>query len=219
MVKLFFFFFSVNIFAHQGVDIVDDNYVYLALSSDERSYYKNEQNYKDFLATLIEERAKALCVYYGHSDYTHYETVEVMAQGLYNAWVPDESDLRLDSFELVRQAQFTDDGHKKLGNALWYIGHTLTCFSIVGALSYWPYFEGVTTLIPPFFVVLSQAVTMASRVIERSTPNEISYDEAEERRKAKKIVHSKRVKGPVRPHLIFTKIICNRSSSGYQELP
>lgn len=196
--------------------IIDVDTIYLALSSEERNYYRHDdENFKDSQATLIERRAREICAHKGCGILKSYNTEELNMPFI-TAFIPHRNEIEQDSFMMVRPCKYADDGHKKLGNFLWYLGHTLTCFTIVGALSYWPVFDGVTTLIPPFFVVLSQAITMASRPIERSEPQEINVNEALERIAQKKKVNKLPVSGKKVPHLRFSSLICEPSPPPFE---
>jgi hypothetical protein len=195
--------------------IVQEGTLYLAASSEERGYYKAEDKYFNNAMTLhIEARLEKICELNGCGLARDYKTAEWNTPSITVARVPNGDRLEDDDFLLVRAWKYADEGRQNLGNFLWFVGHTLSCFTILGVMDYWEVFPHIA-FIPPVFVVLSQGLTMISRPIERkwgkwNAPREISAEKGLQRIAKKQKVNKLRFDEKARvPHLIFTSIECH----------
>lgn len=211
-----FLAFSINA-QNYCQELVDEESYLLAASSFERGYFASDDEvYVDDLASLIENRAHYFCEAYGCGELKSYKTTEVFAPVV--ASVCERNNLFQEQFLLSPEWAYVDNGHKVLGNRLWYFGHTISCLGVIGLFSLWPGYEDMATIASSSVIVLSQVITMASRKIERSKPNRLSYRQAIKRQDKGQVVNVEKIgKSRKKSHLVFSSLICGPLDPLFEE--
>lgn len=107
-------------------------------------------------------------------------------------------------FQLEKAWFFANNGSRKVGNAMWYLGHAISVSSPMSLLS-----GPFAAIVGPIWAGTGGLITISSRFMEKH-PLEITPEHALQRLSMGKVIHKvSKTFGKKIPHFVFKEIECS----------